>query len=86
MLPYRSRASSNVDRLPRKDIGPVQKQHEVVRPRFEKDLVQPFLRFPDVLADYTEAIDLVTVELLFIRYDPSSHGLVGEDIGSKTTY
>jgi len=43
---------------------------------FEKDLVQPFLRFPDVLADYTGAIDLVTVGLLFLRYDPCRHGLV----------
>ena len=64
------------------DMGPVYKQHGVVRPRFEKDLAQVFLRFPDVLADYTRVIDLVPVGLLFLRYDPWRDGLVEEDIGS----
>jgi hypothetical protein len=41
------------------DIGPVYKQHEIVRPPFEKNPVQPYIRFTDVLADYTGAIDLV---------------------------
>jgi hypothetical protein len=52
------------------DIGPGYKQHEIVGLRFEKDQAQIFLRFPDALADYTGAIDLRTVQLLFIRYDP----------------
>ena len=66
----------------REDIGPVYKQHEVFRPGFEKDLVQPFLRFTDLLAYYTGAIDLVKVGLLFVRYDPCRDGLVEEGLGS----
>ena len=66
-----------------KDTGPVYKQHEAVRPHSEKDLVQPFLLFPDVLADYTAAIYLLTVGVLFFRYDPCRHGFVEENVGSR---
>ncbi|UCE34217.1 MAG: hypothetical protein JSV40_13670 [Deltaproteobacteria bacterium] len=64
------------------DIGPGYKQHEIVKLRFEKDLVQPFLRFPDVLADCTGAIDLLWDKLLFIRCDRCPHGLVEDAVGS----
>jgi hypothetical protein len=64
------------------DIGRVYKQHQIVGLRFEKDLVQPFLRFPDVLADYTGVIDLLPVGVLFIPLTPCRDGLVQEDIGS----
>lgn len=33
------------------------KKHEILRSGFEKNLVQPLLRFADVLAVYTGAID-----------------------------
>jgi hypothetical protein len=62
-------------------IAPAEKQHEVFRPSFEKDLVQPFLGFPDVLGDYTGAVDLMQVKLLLIRCSLCRDGLVEEVIG-----
>ena len=67
------------------EFGSGYKKHEVFRPGFEKDLVQPFLLFPDVLADYTAAIYLLTVGVLFFRYDPCGHGFVEENVGSRAT-
>ncbi|UCH06797.1 MAG: hypothetical protein JSV55_11990 [Deltaproteobacteria bacterium] len=64
------------------EFGSGYKKHEVFRPGFEKNLFQPFLGFPDVVADYTGAIDLVSVGVLFFRDDPCRDGLVEEGAGS----
>ena len=51
--------------------------------RFKENLVELFLRFTDVLADYTGAIDLMKVKLLLIRCNPCRHSLLEEDIDSE---
>jgi hypothetical protein len=55
-------------------MAPSKNSMSLLSAPLRKILFKLFLRFPDVLADCTGAIDLVPVGLLFIRYAPR-HGL-----------